>query len=381
MFAYAKIFQKRFGIWVLFMMLLNITLTPSAMGASLYAILVGDTSANIGAGIQRDLKKMKGLVARIVQNTGLELQSPQVLSGSDVNRDAVVSAIQSLSPDPDDVILFYSSSHGISSYGMWPLIVFSSGGSLEFSWIVQELQSKGARLVVGITDSCNNPVQGTPSDSGKTFVPRRVSPDDYERLILGYKGSVFASSSRTGEVSCINSQIGSAFTNNFLTLFQKALSSGDWKAVKSSGIPCRSSSPDQLEQHPQYAINVTKVEIGDTEDTEKPDDCSINAVAVDESKTPKDVFCINDSLDVRLTNSCRGAKYVSVVNSDTRGESWVVYSGWLKPGTHTLASMLHIDEFSVGGPAGTETIQVKVHEGEIPGSRISFEVRNCRNSW
>lgn len=369
MFFQTKRFQKHVSVWIVVFAFLVSLLPTSAMGArgTLYAVLVADTGDFfIGTSVQQDLGKIEWLVREIAQCIGFVLQL-KVLSGSDATKSNVMDAVRSISPGPEDVIIFYYSGHGENSYGVWPdMNLNKASPSLAFGEVIDHLKSKGARFVLGLADCCNEYTE----PPNVPPVPRPIIEEEsYRKLFLYQSGYIFACSSQPGELSCTSQDGGSMFTNDFLAQLYDELSSSDpsWHNISPRELSCNPV------QHPHYEKRLKQVSSPGDDVTS----CSIALTTID-PRTERDnnSFCIGDPIDVKLTNSCGEMKSVSVINRDTRGSEYRLYSGSLEPGTSSL-SLLKNTSFTVEGPAGTEIIRVDVNESGVQGEQISFEVRDC----
>ncbi len=351
------------------LMLCLLPLPASAGPGTLYVILVADTDSNIGMGVKVDLNNMRDEVNAVIANTGLTKEI-MVFAGSEATIDNVVAAVENLWVGSNDVILFYYSGHGKASDRSgtkWPDLTFD-GAALSFGWVVNTLKSKGARFVLGLADSCNNydldSYGARGPKGGFEFSLKRAN---YEKLFLESKGFVFATSSQPGEISCLNSNYGSRFTNDFRQQLYAQLGADmpKWDGLQSYALPCTYDLIGQDTQTPYYEISLL---------TKGSGDFRLNAATP--SGEIKPTFCIQNAIDVKLENNTGEAVYGFIVNQDTSGNVIVLYQGWVDTGIHMLSGLVG-QIYTVGGPAGTEYLWFEDSNGRMVGDKISFEVQNC----
>jgi len=232
--------------------------------ATLHAIIAVDTEdGTIGPSVRVDLGKMQGLVNNISQYTGLATAG-RAISGNELNRRNIMSAVEGLSVGSDDVVLFYYAGHGYNpSETAWPAMNLS-GDDLPLKTVRETLKAKNPRLLIVMADTCNAPGSGggfDARDAGKA--------NNYKVLFLKYRGTITASSSEPGEYSYSNATIGGFYTNAFLNSLTTELVSNQtpsWDAImERANAPLNNGS-----QHPQAKVDVKLIggAIGNN-----PDDC------------------------------------------------------------------------------------------------------------
>ena len=80
----------------------------------IHAILCGATNvSDIGSGCESSLKLMENALTYVGSQTGMEVEFT-LLSGNNFIRSKIESTINNLSVGSDDVIFFYSTSHGFN---------------------------------------------------------------------------------------------------------------------------------------------------------------------------------------------------------------------------------------------------------------------------
>jgi hypothetical protein len=255
-----------------------VVLSPNlSQGATLHAIIAGDAEdQNIGVGVEADIKHIWNLVQDIKQNipwdrnsTVTVLESRPVLGGQvpeqSLTYENLLAALENVPAGADDLLFFYYSGHGAgdeSGTTTWPNLFFANH-YVAYDLIVGTLKAKGARLLIVVTDCCNNFRDWTP-DSQINFRERMkqtaTSQQNYRELFLNQRGYVIATSSQPGEISsAVSSRPGSLFTDDFLTrLYQELRSPGlpKWQNVKTAELTFEDQGTI-FTQHPQYDIQTT----------------------------------------------------------------------------------------------------------------------------
>ena len=242
--------------------------------ATLHAIIAVDTNdGSIGPSVRVDLGKMQGLVSNISRYTGLATAG-SAISGNELNRHNIMSAVESLSVGSDDVVLFYYAGHGYNpSETAWPAMNLS-GDDLPLKTVRETLKAKNPRLLIVMADTCNAPGSGggfDARDAGKA--------NNYKVLFLKYRGTITASSSEPGEYSYSNATIGGFYTNAFLNSLTEELVSNQtpsWDAImERANAPLSNGS-----QHPQAKVDVELIGGGivDNSDCRNPLDCDEGSV-------------------------------------------------------------------------------------------------------
>jgi hypothetical protein len=233
-------------------------LTHPVSAATLHAIIVCNTvDEYIGAAVALDLEQMRQEIQTIARYTGMPLQLTE-LAGATLNRTAVMNAVNGLQPAADDAVIFYFSGHGFSlqTKDPWPYMEMLQDEALDEKWVFDTLLTKQPRLLLVLSDSCNNVIPEIYAPD--TGMKRQLKAGgnvqaNYQALFLHARGAFLASSSRHDEASSTFSN-GSAFTLQFLSALQNAMMFSQqptWQNVMEVAI-----QPILVEgeyQHPQYA--------------------------------------------------------------------------------------------------------------------------------
>jgi len=237
---------------------MNGSWTGSKADGTLHALIVVDTDdRSVGESVKIDLQNMQNLMRDISQYTEMR-ENTQQISGNDVTRGNVNSAINNLSVGSNDVVFFYYSGHGFNpGRSKWPAMSLNDG-SLTLKEVKATLKRKKPRLLIVMADTCN-------SFTGGRFPPLGSArgSDNYKELFLKYQGVITASSSKPGQYSWGNERIGGLYTYQFLGSLNQELSSTQrpsWDALMSRAnkfIQAGGSS-----QQPQSKVEVAYIGVG-----------------------------------------------------------------------------------------------------------------------
>lgn len=198
-------------------------------GQQIHAILAGSTNvSDIGKGCEVSIKKMESALEYIEAQTGIEVDITKI-TGNQFTKSNIVQTINNLNPKADDVVFFFSTSHGFNYNDVPSQYAFISahptknemsrrelqtfGLSLEKE-VYQPLRDKGARLTITLAEACNTVVDIAAPSSYQVMnvnIPKRL-----KELFLEQKGGVIASSSQLNQRSWTDSQDGGIYTNMFI---------------------------------------------------------------------------------------------------------------------------------------------------------------------
>jgi len=264
----------------------------SRRGNTLHAVIVADTSdGSIGQSVSKDLKHMEDFINSVARHTGLSINGGAI-SGSSFSKSNILSAVNDLPVTDGDVVWFYNSSHGDNdNSNKWPDID-ADDGFLPINKIADIIRGKNPRFAVVIADVCNKYL----GRSGRLSARIEGNPQNYKELFLNYQGNILVSSSKQGQFSWGNPQIGGLFTDQLLRELETELTSSDkpnWNQLMSRAT--QEITQAREPQNPQAEVNVTLVGAGNWEAS--PDcrgqigspDCPINPGARDYNpSTPPD---------------------------------------------------------------------------------------------
>jgi hypothetical protein len=225
--------------------------------ATLHAILAGNTLDDyIGPAVTQDLEQFRRELQTIAETTEMLVRRVE-LTGTQLRKNALMDTISGLQPGSDDVVLFYFSGHGFSlqTKDKWPYMAMLNDEALDEKWVFDTLAATQPRLLLVISDSCNNviPEAYAPDVSVERRFKRSGDVrENYRALFLHARGAILASSSQHNEVSS-TLRNGSAFTRQFFSALHDAVAQSrqsTWKDVMDAAI-----RPIWIEgqyQHPQY---------------------------------------------------------------------------------------------------------------------------------
>ena len=187
-----------------------------ALAQTLHAIIIADTDdPSIGVSVQKDYDKNVALMRAAAAGAGMTLDL-KAISGSQLTMSNVKSVLSAMTAGPNDTIVFYYSGHG---YRLWakqdkyPYLYISQDG-LDFNQVVNQLRNKKPRLLLAVTDSCNEYADKRPE--ARAFAMKREVPQpNYRRLWLEAKGEIVIASSSQGEFAWGDDTKGGYFTARF----------------------------------------------------------------------------------------------------------------------------------------------------------------------
>lgn len=210
-----------------------------ASAQTIHAIVCGGTNIpDIGSGCQASVGLINDALEVIDGQSDMELKIYSI-TGNDFIRDNIVNTINNVNPGSDDVIFFYSTSHGfnyndnISKYtfimahpnqpeGFDQLDKY--GLSLEKE-IFNVLKAKGARLTITMAEACNNILDVPSPERYKALSP--VVKRNIKALFKDYSGAVISCSSKLGQYSYTDLDNGGFYTNMFMEALNDAVTSSE----------------------------------------------------------------------------------------------------------------------------------------------------------
>ena len=199
-------------------------------------------------------------------------------------------AVQNLSVEPDDIIMFYYIGHGGRPEGQDPdkfpypqmfLAQHSDNRLVPLTWVHDVLKSKGARLTVTIGMCCNSETRGMTPKTMPTFNVNYGNAyvdggevTAIQKLFLENKGDLLATSASPRETSAGNYLNGFGaidfYTAALVVLFEESSKSGSlqWKPFFNNLAGLVSQiNPDQ---HPIYTPNITSASEPSQQQRERP---------------------------------------------------------------------------------------------------------------
>ncbi|MCY7351675.1 MAG: caspase family protein [Cytophagaceae bacterium] len=155
--------------------------------------------------------------------------SEQIISDDDFNRKRLDEVLVELTPQPEDIVIFYYTGHGYNlsnRTSRFPILRLEKNGSknlqnLSLLAVHNLLKNKKPRLCITLGDCCNNVASNT-----RGMVNKRISPKGlilnndslnaaYRKLFLDVKGDALIASSAPPQQSCAHPDSGSFYTRAF----------------------------------------------------------------------------------------------------------------------------------------------------------------------
>ena len=209
----------------------------------LYLIsVINSKDEDISVNCVEDGKKISSYFKRIT--TSLEIRFVEKkLTGNDFNVTAVKNAIKNVRPGKDDIVVFYYSGHGFRwkgdigfpfpqmglYYGRPPSWDHMAAFSLNIEDIYKEIQAKGARLNLVLSDCCNTIVNRRRVEIKDTVKPQ-VGPGYYDiskraamALFLQTQASLLICAAEKGQASNCSNSYNSFFTTSMLNSIRMGL--------------------------------------------------------------------------------------------------------------------------------------------------------------
>lgn len=160
------------------------------------------------------------------------------VTGNDFSRDGVVAMLNKLRPASNDIVVFLYSGYGFrfdnqeSRFPQMDLTTSSyqelGDNYLAMADVFDDIQNKGARLNIVMSDCCNTPIgEEAPISTGTTLYSRATSNFSLDRLrdlFLNTRGSILSTASSPGEPSVCD-QSGGFYTIGFIRSLRKEISS------------------------------------------------------------------------------------------------------------------------------------------------------------
>ena len=242
---------------------------------TIHAIVCGGTDIkDIGAGCSASVKLITDAIEYIGNQTEMEINMIQLI-GEDFEKQKITEAIESLTPEADDVIWFYSTSHGFnydnrpSDYTFFlahPTLVndlsithlAKYGMSLEAD-VKNVLKEKNARFTLVMGEACNNSAGvDAPNryNAMNTNIGKRL-----KELFLYAKGTVISCSSEYDQYSWTDPNKGGIYTNMFIHAMNMVIEdekTANWHQVfDKTKEYVEQANPNGRKQTPIYNIDTS----------------------------------------------------------------------------------------------------------------------------
>ncbi len=204
----SKSSPSRFILLNIVSLIVFTSFSPNTWAATKISVLmVADTNdPHVREGLTMDLSLVKELFQANVPMNQLDFQT---ISGNNVSANGIVTAVNRLTVDQDDTLVFIYTGHGaFDTSSNEHYMTLMSDENLARSDIRKFLLSKNARTTVLISNSCSNFVQfDVNSPSGE--LPQQITPL-FDELFIKTTGLVDISATMPGEYGMTGSG-GSVF--------------------------------------------------------------------------------------------------------------------------------------------------------------------------
>jgi hypothetical protein len=212
---------------------------------NLHFIVVANTEiADIGASTKVDMDNLNGEFSGIAELLKMNYKMTEI-SGKAFTKQNLISVLNELNPQPNDMVVFYYSGHGfryneeVLPYPQLDMRYNSyqqmgAETTINLQDIYEVIKTKGGRLNIVLGDCCNNEI-GTTRQVGASFMASRgnvnANIEKLAALFLHAKGNIIAAGADKGEYSWCSGQ-GGFFTNSLIGAIREETS-----ALRAEDVP------------------------------------------------------------------------------------------------------------------------------------------------
>ncbi len=258
-------FFKADGFTVKYLLFLLLFVAPLS-AQTFHAILIGDTTdLYVGSSSREDLKLINQKLNEMIEELNLPLKKTLIV-GKLVNPSFILSKIQELEFEEDDIVFFYFSGHGFrteTKTSIWPnLLCSNTRAAFDLKNVIDIIEEKNPRLKLFVTDVCNNILKEEKAPMLISHAPliRSLSKTNgnvnLAKLFLHTSGTIVVTSSQIGEFAyCTKS--GGFFTKSLITSIEKAalLNQASWEDVLQKASE-ETEKRTEGSQHPDFLISI-----------------------------------------------------------------------------------------------------------------------------
>lgn len=235
---------------------------------SFHAIIFADTQdANIGKSTNIDLNNISNMLVEAQSSLKDEMDFYYYIYPKDYcSPENLRRVLRNIQCQSEDVVFFYYSGHGVRSMedtSPYPqmclgLPLQEQERMISVEGVDKALAEKNPRLRFVITDCCNSTSEFvTPKleiSKGNSMVNSQTK-GNYRKLFLNHYGNVIATSSKAGETSSCNTEIGGFFTYCLLAVMENAIQQNvsDWELILKA-VQESTENVSSNKMHPVYDV-------------------------------------------------------------------------------------------------------------------------------
>lgn len=261
----------------LFLCLTSIQMLAQEM-VKIYPIVFCNTNdENIGVSCQNDQKRFAQQLGIIETALGQECEVDQMnyYTGNECTKPNLERAISELNCTSNDVIFFYYSGHGVHAKadavdGWLPQMClnyksYDQDKFVPVTWVRDHLANKGARLVIILTDCCNNDAEWVSVKGLIDKVEDNASVDNINvanlrKLFFESKGIIVGTSSKRGQTS-LGPKSGGLFSVAFwdeMYRVEQGEGTPNWESLMNSTVRRTQDVAHRFnaEQDPVVKVNI-----------------------------------------------------------------------------------------------------------------------------
>ncbi len=209
----------------------------------LRVLLVGDTTCNISEQLEVDLALMKKESIKLSKHLKRPLDL-KVIEGRRVDRREVLTTLDRMRVDPDDILMVFYTGHGFRNHekrSKFPFLYFTrTREALDMEELIHKTYNKRAQFALVIVDACNLPFAHLEEGDGGRMISKDFNTEGNIRCNLAHlfenrRGVLAIASAAPGEVAYA-SHYGGYFTQAFLdTLYTNNCSvTNNWETLLNS---------------------------------------------------------------------------------------------------------------------------------------------------
>ncbi len=236
-----------------------------------HAILFADTNdANIGKTTELDLSRVSSMLIETQSSLQGEMEFKYyIYPGKYCSPENLRRVLNGINVSSQDVVFFYYSGHGtrsINDKSDYPQMCLGLGTSRQSEMVSvegfdMEIAKKKPRLRFTISDCCNSIGENiSPKleiSKGASVVSNQAKAN-YRKLFLEKFGNVIVTSSRKGETSACNLQMGGFFTFCLMYVMEQAVKQNvtDWDVII-KGTYDSTVNVSNGDMHPVYNVQIS----------------------------------------------------------------------------------------------------------------------------